>query len=150
MVGNPWWVELNKYVCISQTKGFCDFPVMFIQQTSPVSFLHYQWLRCIQSVELIFNLSSVCRDSRFLWQRKGDFGHIFMSTFYSFLCVPAYFDIDGCCWFMVLDFQPFFLFLVHEITVFQVCVRNENPQIDPVVMDLNSRNWIIGCLTGWK
>lgn len=125
----PKWGELNKCVCISQTKVFCDFPVMFIQQTSPVSFLHYQWLRCIQFVKFTFKSFISVQRSRFLWQMKGDFGHIFMSTFYSFVCVTAYFDIDGCWWFTFLDFQPFFLYLIHEVIGFRVCVRNEKPQL---------------------
>lgn len=48
----PGQGELNKYVCISHIRVFYDFHVMLIQQTGTVSFLHYQWLRCIQSVKL--------------------------------------------------------------------------------------------------
>lgn len=39
--------ELNKYVFLIHIGVFYDFHVMFIQQTSPVFCLHYQWLRCI-------------------------------------------------------------------------------------------------------
>lgn len=83
------WGELNKYVCISQTKVFCDFSVMFIQQTSPVSFLHCQWLRCIQSVtftfkwKVIFHQCAVFQisltDDRLLWT--------YFYVYFLFLCL---------------------------------------------------------------
>lgn len=77
----PEWGEPNKYVCISQAKVFCDFHVMFIQQTGPVSFLHYQWLRCTQSVKFTFKSFISMQCSRFLWQTTGDSGQNFVFIF---------------------------------------------------------------------